>query len=48
MNSFTEFACLERLTFHNFVSVTKGRLTNQFFSHKASFGRWGVDAFKNQ
>ena len=34
MNSFTEFACLERLAFCNFVSVTKGRLTNRFFHAK--------------
>ena len=34
MNSFTEFVCLERLTFYNFVSVTKGRLTNRFFHAK--------------
>ena len=43
VNSFTEFACLERLTFYNFVSVTKGRLTIRFFHAKRL-----LDALKNQ
>ena len=43
MNSFIEFVCLERLTFYNFVSVTKGRLTTRFFYAKRL-----LDALKNQ
>ena len=58
MNSFTEFACLERWTFYNaclerwtfynFVSVTKGRLTNRFFHAKRLLDSRGEDALKNQ
>ena len=46
MNSFTEFVCLERSTFYNFVSVTKGRLTNRLFHAKRLLDSRGGGCFK--